>query len=370
MINVENYIIKQARLINEDRVDILVVDGKIAKIAPHIESDFPIYDFHDDYVSAGWIDIHTHCFDKFEIYGDQPDLIGYPHGVCTVVDAGTAGSDTIDEFYQQAQDAKTRVYSLLNISSPGIFAQDELSDLTRLNEKAIVQAYQKYPEFIVGLKARMSKSVLGDSGNQPLIFAKHMQQLLHLPIMVHIGTAPSVLEDVVDMLDEGDIMTHIFNPKQNGIVKEGKIKDCVSQAMQKGIVLDLGHGTDSFSFDVAKLAFANDIKVNTISSDIYFRNRENGPVFDLGTTMNKMLYVGYSLKEVIDSVTMKAAQALHLDMLGSLEVGKLADFTVFKFVKEDKKLIDSLKQKVCIHQYLKPTHTIVKNELYKLKEES
>ena len=121
---------------------------------------------------------------------------------------------------------------------------------------------------------------------------------------------------------------------------------------------------------MAKLAFANDIKVNTISSDIYFRNRENGPVFDLGTTMNKMLHVGYSLKEVIDSVTVNAAHALQLNMLGSLEVGKLADFTVFKMVQAKQVLIDSLKQEVYTQQYLQPTFTIVKNKLYKLKEES
>lgn len=366
---VKNYVIKQARLINEKRVDILVENGIIQKIAPHIESSYETLDFHNDYVSAGWIDIHTHCFDKFEIYGDQPDLIGYPHGVCTVVDAGTAGSDTIDEFYQQAQKAQTRVYSLLNISSPGIFAQDELANLKRLNQESIMKSCQKYPDFIVGLKARMSKSVLGESGNQPLVFAKDMQKLVNLPIMVHIGTAPSLLEDVVDMLDASDIITHIFNPKENGIIKENQIKVCVDKAIKKGILLDLGHGTDSFSFEVARLAFDNNIYVNTISSDIYFRNRLNGPVYDLATTMNKMLYTGYTLQQVIDCVTMNAAQSLHLDHLGQIEVGKTADFTVFKMCSKDLELTDSTKKTVVTHQYIQPTHTIVKNQIYQVEEE-
>lgn len=366
---VENYVIKQARLINEERVDILVENGIIQKIAPCIETSYETLNFQDCYVSAGWIDIHTHCFDKFEIYGDQADFIGYPHGVCTVVDAGTAGSDTIDEFYQQVKNAKTRVYSLLNISSPGIFAQDELADLKRLNQEAIIQACQKYPQFIVGLKARMSKSVLGDSGNQPLIFAKEMQKFVNLPIMVHIGTAPSVLEDIVDMLDEYDIITHVFNPKQNGILDKGHIKDCVYQAIEKGIILDLGHGTDSFSFETAKIAFQNGIKVNTISSDIYFKNRINGPVYDLATTMNKMLYIGYSLAEVIRCVTVNASKALHLDHLGSIEVGKTADFTVFHICPQDIELTDSLHQKVPMCHYLKPDYTIVKNHLYQIEED-
>lgn len=366
---VENYVIKQARLINEQRVDILVENGIIQDIAEHIESSYETVNFYDDYVSAGWIDIHTHCFDKFEIYGDQPDLIGYPHGVCTVVDAGTAGSDTIDEFYQQALSAKTRVYSLLNISSPGIYAQDELADLNRLNKEAILKSCQKYPDFIVGLKARMSKSVLGDSGNQPLVFAKEMQKLVNLPIMVHIGTAPSVLEDVVDMLDKDDIITHIFNPKDNGIVKNRDLKACVFKAKEKGILLDVGHGTDSFSFEVAKIAFDKNVHVDTISSDIYFRNRLNGPVYNLVTTMNKLLYIGYMLEEVINAVTKNAAKALHFNNLGEIAIGKIADFTVFKMCSKDIKLVDSTHLEVKSHYYIQPTHTIVKNQLYQLEEE-
>ena len=367
--NVKNYVIKQAKLVNGKRIDILVENGIIKEVAPHIESNYEILDFQDDYVSAGWIDIHTHCFDKFEIYGDKPDLIGYPHGVCTVVDAGTAGSDTIDELYQQAQKAKTRVFSLLNISCTGICAQNELSDLSRLDKNAIIKAYQKYPDFIVGLKARMSKSVLGDSGNQPLVFAKEMQKQVHLPLMVHIGTAPSLLEDVVNMLDAKDMITHIFNPKDNGILKNHQIKDCVYQAKKKGILLDLGHGSDSFSFEVASKAFEQGIEVNTISSDIYFRNRLNGPVYSLVTTMNKMLYVGYSLDKVINCVTHNAAKALTLLNLGDREGGKIADFTVFKVVDQDVKLVDSMKHEVISHQQIIPTHTIVKNEIYTIGEE-
>ena len=205
---VENYVIKQARLINEERVDILVENGIIQKIAPCIETSYETLNFQDCYVSAGWIDIHTHCFDKFEIYGDQADFIGYPHGVCWL-DARTARVFTIDEFYQQVKNAKTRVYSLVNISSPGIFAQDELADLKRLNQ-AVFRHVKKYPQFIVGLKARIIKSVLGDSGNQPLIFTK-CKKFVNLPIGTYWNSS-SVLEDIVDMLDEYDIITHVFNP--------------------------------------------------------------------------------------------------------------------------------------------------------------
>lgn len=365
---VKDYIIKKAKCVDGRKVDIYVKDGIICDIQDNIELDVPQITFGEDYVSAGWIDVHTHCFDKFEIYGDQPDLIGFSHGVCSVIDAGTAGSDTIDEFYQQAEKSKTRVYSLLNISSPGIFAQDELSDLKRLEKDKIKKYCHQYAGFILGLKARMSKSVLGNSGNQPLIFANEIKKEVQLPLMVHIGSAPSLLEDIVNLLDENDIMTHVYNPKENGIVKDGTIKECVYQAKEKGIYFDLGHGTDSFSFHVAKIAMNNQIDVDTISTDIYFRNRENGPVYDLPTTMTKMLYVGYSLQKVIDCVTKNAAHMFNLSMYGEIAVGKKADFTVFRVNQGEKELRDSTGLSVITNSYIQPTHVIVKDCLYNLEE--
>ncbi|MEG0275949.1 MAG: amidohydrolase/deacetylase family metallohydrolase [Coprobacillus sp.] len=364
----KNYIIKKANLINGRIVDILVEDGIIKDIQQEIETSLPQIHFGNDFVSAGWIDMHTHCFDKFEIYGDKPDMIGYPHGVCTVVDAGTAGSDNIDEFYQQSLNAKTRVYSWLNISSKGIYAQNELAHLNHLDANKIISACQKYPQFIIGLKARMSKSVLGDSGNKPLEFANEMKKKVNLPLMVHIGTAPSLLEDVVNMLDQKDTITHVFNPKENGIVQGKELKSCILKARQKGVFLDLGHGTESFSFDVAKIAFEKNLLVDTISTDIYFKNRESGPVFDLATTMNKMLYIGYSLEKIIDSVTRKPAEILNLDLLGEISIGKVADFTIFKISNGEKELIDSTGKLVKLEKWIEPTHVIVKNQMFDLKE--
>lgn len=365
----ENYVIKQACLVDGRVVDILVEQGIIKKIAPVIETDVKQISFGTDFVSAGWIDMHTHCFDKFETYGDQADLVGYRQGVCTVIDAGTAGCDTIDEFYQQAINAKTRVYSLLNIACTGIFAQNELADTNRLKADGIKIACQKYSDFIIGIKARMSKTVLGDSGNSPLIFAKEVQKELKMPLMVHIGSAPSVLEDIVALLEQGDIITHIFNPKINGIKKGNEIKECIYQAIAKGIYLDLGHGTDSFSFDVAKLALTNGIKADTISSDIYFRNRINGPVYNLATTMTKLLAIGYPLVEVIEKVTKRPAQIMRLDQLGTIEIGKIADFTIFKLENKEVELIDSTKQIVNYHQKIVPTKVIVKDQIYDLGKE-
>ena len=45
------------------------------------------------------------------------------------------------------------------------------------------------------------------------------------------------------------------------------------------------------------------MKAASISTDIYIRNRENGPVYDLATTMEKLRVVGYDWPEIIEKVT-------------------------------------------------------------------
>lgn len=47
-------------------------------------------------------------------------------------------------------------------------------------------------------------------------------------------------------------------------------------------------------FDVAEKAFAEGLFVDSISTDIYSRNRIDGPVYDMATTLEKMNTVGYS----------------------------------------------------------------------------
>ncbi|MFS1126194.1 amidohydrolase/deacetylase family metallohydrolase, partial [Enterococcus faecalis] len=206
---------------------------------------------------------------------------------------------------------KTNVYALMNISKWGIVKQDELADLTKIQEDLVSTALAELPEFIVGIKARMSKTVVGENGIKPLELAKKIQSENNdLPLMVHIGSAPPNLLDILALLESGDIMTHCFNGKTNGILeqKTKKIKQIAVEAKNRGIIFDIGHGTDSFNFQVAETAYHQGIKADTISTDIYIRNRKNGPVYDLATTMEKLRLVGYTWEEIIEKVTEVPAQ--------------------------------------------------------------
>lgn len=167
-------VIKNARKFNGMTFDIGITKGKICEIAPLItkKARQKISLTPQQYLSAGWIDDHVHCFEEMTLYYDYPDQIGVNKGVTTVIDAGTTGAENIADFYEHAKQAKTNVYALLNISKWGIIAQDELADLNKIQADMDKQKIEELPDFIIGLKARMSKSVVGQNGITPLQLAK------------------------------------------------------------------------------------------------------------------------------------------------------------------------------------------------------
>ena len=325
-------ILRRARLVDDTVIDIAIQDGKIAALGDITGSARSQRQLSGDYyLSAGWIDSHVHCYPNSPIYHDQPDSVGIATGVTTVVDAGSTGADDVDDFYQLTRQVETEVYALLNISRVGLIAQNELADMANIDDAAVREAVTRHPDFIVGLKARMSSSVIGDNGLKPLVRAKAMQQENGgLPLMVHIGNTPPEIDEIAPLLASGDIITHCYNGKPNRILTpEGALRASITDALKRGVRLDVGHGSASFSFAVAQQAIALGILPHTISSDIYCRNRINGPVKSLAHVMSKFLAIGLSLPQVIECVTRHAADGLRLRHKGRLEPGADADFTVF-----------------------------------------
>jgi len=339
-------IVRRAKLVDGSLTDIAIQDGKFAAIGMLDEkvTASRTFDLQGKYwVSAGWIDAHVHCYPKSPIYHDEADLIGVATGVTTVIDAGSTGADDVEDLYQLTRQAKTNVYAFLNISRTGIVTQNELADMAQIDKLCVHQAIKKNPQFIVGLKARMSSSVVGENGLKPLLRAKEMQKENNqLPLMVHIGNNPPNLDDIADVLDAGDIVTHCYNGKPNRILTpEGQLRDAIKRALDRGVLLDVGHGSASFSFAVARTAIKQGILPHTISSDIYCRNRINGPVHSLAHVMSKFFVCGMTLEQVIACVTLNAAEALKLPTKGRLEVGYDADLTIFETRQQPQVFVDS-----------------------------
>lgn len=364
-------LIKNGKLVNGKIVDIAIKDDKIEAVAEEIneEAKEVLNLEKKHYVSAGWIDDHVHCYEKMNLYYDFPDEIGVKSGVTSVIDAGTTGAENIYDFYDISKNAKTNVYAMLNISKWGIVEQDELADLSKVQEDLVQRAIKDLPNFVVGIKARMSNSVIGDNGITPLQLAKKIQKENNdIPLMVHIGSAPPELDEILDNLSKGDIVTHCFNGKSNGILDRdtNKIKPFVWDAYNRGIIFDMGHGTASFNFEVAETAMKENMEALSISTDIYYTNRTEGPVYDFATTMEKMHVIGHSWEEIIEKITSSPASNFHLESKGHLEKGYDADITIFDIEKGEKDLVDSDGQHRKTTEIIKPRKTIIGGTIYEI----
>lgn len=357
----DRLVLRNAKLVNEQPVDIVIENEKIVEVteAGGIAGEDG-FDSSGLYVSSGWIDMHVHAFPEFDPYGDEIDEIGVKQGVTTIVDAGSCGADRIADLRASRAKAKTNLFAMLNISRIGLLHVDELSRLEWIDLEKAEQAVHDNQDIIVGLKARISKSVVNDNGIEPLRLARILSRKTSLPIMVHIGSGPPRIEEVLALLTERDIITHYLNGKPNNLFDvEGKPIKELLEAIDRGVHLDVGHGSASFSFKVAEAAKRAGIRPDTISTDIYRRNRLNGPVHSLSSVLSKFLYLGYSLEEVIAAVTVNAAQWLNKPELGRIQLGGPANLTLFAVNQGAVTLTDSEGEQRIANTYIEAKGVVV-----------
>ncbi|GHI92563.1 amidohydrolase/deacetylase family metallohydrolase [Streptomyces olivaceus] len=335
------------------RGDVAVRDGRIEAVVTPGSADDRCARFFDArglLVAPGLVDLHTHVYDGRTGLGTGADAVGVAAGVTTLVDAGSAGSDSFAHFAETVvASSDTRVLSWLNVSRHGLTrGTRELAGSDDVHPAATVRTILGAPDTVRGVKVRMSRSVLGDNGLEPLRAAKRITAEVAaatgrtLPVMVHVGNAPPALGDVLDLLGPGDIVTHAFHGKPGGLFPdtEEPLPQALA-ALRRGVRLDVGHGSASFAFDTMERALAAGIRPHTISTDIH---RENvpGPVHSLTTTMTKLLAVGLTLNETVRATTSAPAESLGLaGELGTLDAGSAADLTVLDRVGSTIELVDA-----------------------------
>jgi dihydroorotase len=136
--------------------------------------------------------------------------------------------------------------------------------------------------------------------------------------MVHIGEAPSGIEDVLAALGAGDVLTHCFSGwRDNGLLEDGRIRPSVLAAQRRGVIFDVGHGMGSFDVEVARALLDQGFAPDPISCDVHAYATARLP-----DVMSKFLALGLSLDEVVSRATLAAARALGLTV-------QEADLTVF-----------------------------------------
>ena len=96
------------------------------------------------------------------------------------------GADRIADLVK-VESRQNEFICLLNISRIGLKRIDELSNMEWIDKEKVIEAVEKYKDVIVGLKARMSKSVVCDSGIEPrmlhaLYLVKHHYRLWYISV--------------------------------------------------------------------------------------------------------------------------------------------------------------------------------------------
>ncbi len=370
-----NFILKSGRVIDpaagrDGIFDIGVRHG----IVEAIGSDLPtngatVVDTRGLLVAPGLIDVHLHLMNGLGAFGADPDVFGVGSGVTTVVDAGSAGHSLIDVFRNYVtKNAKTRVLNYINLSTLGGVTGPGygiLADPRLIDEDKIAQVVAANRDIIVGIKVMATGAAFGGQGLKPLARARKLADDLKLPLLVHIGESwskealPVPAGEVLKYLRANDIVTHMFTAHPGGLLDPyGKLWPQVRDAKQSGVLMDVGHGLHNLNFDVARKVLDQGLRPDGVSTDGHRGNRA-GPVYDLPTTMAKLMALGFSLSEVVEMATANAAKLLgRSGAMGAIRIGEPAEISVLKLEDREWQAVDSQKGAILARQALIPVYAI------------
>ncbi len=327
-------------------------------------------------VTPGLIDLHTHVYVGGSELVIPADEVCSASGCTTVVDAGTAGANTMLGLRMLTQGhVRTRVFAFVHISGIGLAGHPhgESRDLLYLDPQLAARCVLSYRGFVLGVKVRQTAALVGENGLEPLRRAVRAAELAEavirdrVPVMVHYGSAPAPLSELLSLLRPGDVVTHGFNGGRNGVLDDaGRVDGAAREARKRGVLWDVGHGRGSFSYGVAAACAEQGFWPDTISTDLHSAS-VNAPVVDMPTTMSKFLSLGMPLEQVVARSTVAPAQFINRalpaparePLLGTLQVGAPGDAAVLDLQGGAFAFRDSLGYSWTGPQRLSPVHTIL-----------
>jgi dihydroorotase len=271
------------------------------------------------------IDLHVHVYWGGTSLGVKPEDFADKSACTTLVDAGSAGPGNFTGFREHViERSRVRILAYLHVSFAGIYGfggrimVGESHDMRLMAAREAAAVATAHPGVIVGIKVRIGAHASGPSGIAPLDVAQDVADRTGLPLMVHIDEPPPSYSDVVARLRKGDVLTHCFRPFPNAPCHgDGRVRDAVLAARERGVIFDIAHGMGSFSWDSARKMDAAGFRPDVISSDIH-AFCINGPAHDNLNVMTKFLALGWSVKDVIAAASIAPARVLSRPDLGHL----------------------------------------------------
>lgn len=338
--------------------DVAFAAGKVAAMGAGLDraAARQVQDVGGAFVVPGLIDMHAHVYRDGVALSVDAELLLRRSGTTTALDVGSAGAGNIAGLFSLVQPTThCRLLGLVNVGHAGIFEtwpdchMPEVEDHRLLNVQACAAAVRRHRPLTVGIKVRIGRSSSGTAGAAPLHMAIRAAELAadaehpFVPVMVHLGGAmPPTLEEILDPLRPGDILTHCCSPKDNSVIApDGRVRETARRARERGVIFDIGHGMGSFGFETCARMMDQGLVPDVISSDVH-TGCVDGPAYDVLVTMSKFLHLGMSFPEVVRRATAAAAGAIGWPQLGRLREGGVGDAAVLEIVNERVRLTDSI----------------------------
>jgi dihydroorotase len=324
-------------------------------------------------VLPGLVDLHCHVYPYGSAIGIPADELVQFQGTTTVVSAGDAGVNNLAALrrFIVAQ-TRARMYAFLHIANNGLsaFPIAELYNIDNAQVEACAMALAENPDFLIGVKVRMSENIIFKHGIEPLKRGIQACEMCGWParMMVHIGGVETkeLMSDILNLLRPGDVLTHCYSgfPNMSGvftnIVQDGKLLPAALSAKQRGVIFDVGHGGGSFDFTVADVAIPGGCTPDTISSDIHvFSGNTPGTPF-LPNVMSKFMAMGFTLEQVVAMATIGPAKIINrAPKIGTLQQGAPGDVSIMELVEGPVTFVDTRNNKRDGKVYIKPVQTVI-----------
>ena len=331
--------------------DVGFKDGRVVEVNDKLDHALAekVYDISDNIITPGLIDLHTHIYWGGTSIGIDPTDYARRCGTTTMVDAGTAGAGNFAGFREHIiKPTRPRILAYLNISFAGIFAFSdtvmvgESVDVRLLHPRACLNVANLNKDFLVGIKVRVGARASGSMGHAPLDIALEVAEEAGLPVMCHLDWPPPSPIEVINRLREGDVLTHCFRPFPAAPARsDGRIREEILEARERGVIFDIGHGVGSFGFETAETMLNAGFLPDAISSDVHSLSIK-GPAYDQLITLSKFLHLGMSITDIIAASTTGPARAIRRPDLGTLSPGSIGDATILSIEKGEFIFTDSL----------------------------
>jgi dihydroorotase len=347
-------------------MDVGIKYGQIAAITPSIPADRSTQriDATGKLVTPGLVDLHTHLCPHLGLGLPADELVPITC-TTTAVSAGDAGWHTWGAFRHLAlPSSRTRLFSFVHIASIGLaggLAPGEMLNIDYANVDGCAKVVAENPQLVLGVKVRITDTVVGQNGLEPLRRAIKAAELAGKGsrVMCHIGAAPGNLSDLLDLLRPGDVLTHSYSGAGNNTVQNGALLPAALAAKQRGVIIDVGHGGGSFDFTVCEPAMQQGLTPDTISSDIHSVSINTPGYPTMPWVMSKFLALGMPLDEVVARATVEPARIIgRVPGLGTLQVGAPADIAIMDLVDGPVEFVDTRNNKRSGAKKLVPVLTI------------